>query len=71
MIKDGWHKLGACEVYTEAGAIVKATKLDYNGYDVPAAVYVVNNRLGGLDKVDLANYNTVRTGIKAGRYYIK
>lgn len=41
-LEDGWHTICGYDVYVKNGCVMRGTKLDHNGHEVPAAPYVVN-----------------------------
>ncbi len=78
MIKDGWHTIKfqdeileitkEYDVYVENGIVLRGTKKDSNGNDVPAYPYR-SCRNGGWDNcTGEVKYENFRRGLKTGRY---
>lgn len=61
ILKDGWHKVGGCDVYVEDGYCVRG----YGRYIYKAC------KTGGWDRVDAVKPDTLRQGFKKGTYTLK
>lgn len=69
IIKDGWHIVYGYRVYVENGCVLRGTKMDINGYDVPAYPYE-SDRKGGYDNCSGVNFYTFRKGVKENRMFL-
>lgn len=70
-IKDGWHKVGRYEVYTENRKVIRATKPSDSGIGKVTAYPYKASKEGGWDIATGVLYETLVGGMRAGRYAIK
>lgn len=62
-MKDGWHVVAGCDVYTEDGYIVRATK---NNGQQSASVYRHDGKTGEWYKEHKITPAAFRAGVKRG-----
>lgn len=69
-IADGWHFIARHRLYVEDGRVMRAMKLDSSGSWVPAGIYKRHPSGGWANVNGEYTVETVRHGIKSGRYKV-